>query len=718
MRQKTRPFWSFAQLWAALLAVVGVSSCASLPEPPAPVATDTSVASPHPLCQYWPQTCVKGLIHACNPATGKHDVPAGTCPAGYDCGAAGCLPKCTQETAQCSPDGLTVWECDAKRVGKVPATIRLCSGATPKCVAGECAGVCSSGSPPGCVDDRHRRTCVAGAWVSELCPAAQPVCADGACTHLCASEFTACNKELEVICQAGKPAKVQSCTGALQSCQQGLCVTKECEGVQKACQGGKLATCQAGMWSEPQACDPGYTCKGTGCEGLPCAEGAVGCAGYAVVRCQAGSAKVEELCKFPDTCRGGRCVEACTQGRSWCAGGDLKRCDSGVLPTTEACGPGLQCLELGDQATCTQAPCSKAGYSCLVNHIVACSGPGSYSASSSTACAVGQVCSQGDCIPGPSVCKMDSYPSPVCLKGQAVGCNIDGQWRLSDPCLGPNEYCASAGCKAAACRPGASFCVGNAVKGCGGGGWGTETCAANQMCQLGHCLTPKCEPNWKPPADQPKLGFRAVQWQWLPPGSGCNLGGSAAADNGAWLLEPWLPSKTLQNWAGAAVEVVVAPTVQAGAELQLWAAMPTPLGLEVLNHSVDRSVADCPSLFRLPAKPAAPWQWQADPAAVLLLPLPGLGYALQMPLRRVQAQAQAVAGDPKSWDLTVCGALDIAAWLQRLDLAPALLFTELSASRTVMVAALVKDLWPDVDADGNGLPESLGVAVRIRLQAE
>jgi hypothetical protein len=327
--------------------------------------------------------CPAGLL-----ACGDRCVDAMVDPS--NCGACGnsCAPgKLCDGTGTCKltcQTGMIV--CDSRCTD--PMTDRIFCGATETCRGGDAGDVCDAGEicngsgqcdlscQPGlldcdgtCVDPMtDRRYCGAtetcsGEQAGTLCGPGEVCNGAGECELSCQPGLVNCNGtcidpetdrahcgaagSCEGEDQGEKCAAGEICNGAGAcelSCQKGLI---DCDGTcidpmtdRNHC--GAAYDCKAQF--EGEACDPGKICDGTGSCELSCQDGLIDCEGTCINpmtdrdHCGASGSCYGDLagapCEGNDLCVDGECRAACPEGTSACGGlcvdvdGDEEHCGS------------------------------------------------------------------------------------------------------------------------------------------------------------------------------------------------------------------------------------------------------------------------------------------------------------------------------------------------------------------------------------------------------
>jgi hypothetical protein len=212
------------------------------------------------------------------------------------------------------------------------------------------------------------------------------------------------------------------------------------------------------------------SCTGSLSCGEPqCSEGATECRGDAVVVCERGDngcvAWGEPADCAPRSCSLGACSDTCTDecasGETRCAGGDVQSCGEGdsdpcadwLAPV--ACSDGDTCSNGACGGTCTDE-CAGTERRCSGDGYIECGdrdGDGCREYGAPVACADGQSCDAGACVPI-SECT-DECTASGCDAGTFEACgNFD-----SDPCMdasagtfcGASDVCTARACEATGC---------------------------------------------------------------------------------------------------------------------------------------------------------------------------------------------------------------------------------------------------------------------------
>lgn len=265
-----------------------------------------------------------------------------------------------------------------------------------------CTGACRAGT----------QTCAGGAWgpcVGEVLPSPE-VCnlGDDDCNGLvddgttcplgyaCTSGIclpASCNLEGGVLCPTG-----YTCSGVVGgTCTAVNCPTTPC-GPGLVCQGGATPTCVdpcAGVTCGAGSACSGGLCTAGGCHLAPCAATQV-CLGGACVAnpCNALTCPTGTFCRVSQmgATAVGDCVRSCAYVT--CAAGQVCGADGFcVSPATcsPACAAGQTCVS----GACVPDPCYGVG------------------------CGTGQVCNGGACVDDP--CTLMTCPVGTCSGGQCVG---------------------------------------------------------------------------------------------------------------------------------------------------------------------------------------------------------------------------------------------------------------------------------------------------------
>ncbi|MFH1530554.1 MAG: hypothetical protein ABIK09_07455 [Pseudomonadota bacterium] len=449
---------------------------------------------------------------------------AGACPCTAYAVATGAAALCSNENEHgtcsgmrtCTGEGLT--PCDAATPGE-----ELCNGQDDDCDGATDEVDCDDGN----------------ACTADLCEGA------GGCTHVAATGGECLDGDA---CTIGDHCEAGACVGSPLSCNDGNgCTVETC-----APQLGCLYEYTTDPCNDGDPCSVGDTCLAGTCVGLPgaceCQDdgdclalvGGDLCVGQwycskarspfqcleipnSAVVCP-GPVGVDQHCYDqicqPDT---GDCVEVPINGGGPCEDGDA--CTVPDICNVGACvsGPGANC---NDGNPCTDDACNPASGCVSVLNSAPCD--------DGDACTVGDVCSQGACVPGQPMACDDGNPctADACVAG--LGCQyaaIDGACSDGNACT-TGDHCAGGWCVPQGVIPcddgnpctddsctlggGCVHAVNNAP--CDDG----DLCTLSDVCSLGSCLSGQplaCSDGNPCTADSCVNG---IGCQYAPVGGGCD----------------------------------------------------------------------------------------------------------------------------------------------------------------------------------------------------
>ncbi len=377
--------------------------------------------------------CVDGQLTVC--ASNGAAVEVKACPAGEICHAGACKPTvCAPGAAYC--DGSVAKACAAD--GLSATTLEDCgkAGAAQVCLGGKCAAQACQVGKQACADVGTLATCKAdgSGWTMTPCPNGQACTLDTCKPMVCKPFAKACEGAKVAQCDASGTlsSQVQDCALADQVCVAGACTAKVCQAGQKTCIDASLASCNAGgtAWDKV-SCAAGEVCASGVCKVTVCAANAKTCSGTQVLVCDAtgtAQSKAEDCAVTAKTCQNGACVaQACQPGQKACVDGAVGTCKvDGSAWDKVACGNGQAC----SAGACKAVVCTANAKSCNGKEVQQCDASGTAQSTLENCATTGKSCAQGACV------------APFCGDGAV---NVAGE-ECDDGNVKDGDGC-SAGCK-------------------------------------------------------------------------------------------------------------------------------------------------------------------------------------------------------------------------------------------------------------------------------
>ncbi len=595
-------------------------------------------------------------------------------------------------------------------------------------VAADVAPACLPG-PATCATANSVAVCSPdGALQTLLCGPAQ-VCLGGKCKlQICKANAQACDGDKVAACDASGTTLlvVKDCAALGQQCENAACAPKVCEGGSKHCAGDVAQVCspQGTAWLTVADCAAlGSVCKLGACVPIPCADGGLGCEGDAVVQCAGKDWKTVQDCGAKnEVCAAGKCQKTlCNVGNFDCVGGMYTTCEAPGLawslplacPVNTACAPGIGCLP---------APgiCQPDDSGCKGTQPMACDAAGTASPTGDDCAKSGQVCTGGACKA--KLCKPGALG---CQDNHAVACNDAGtDWLLGQDCGA--QVCSDGVCKTKVCGQGQTACAGANLALCNGN-WQFSACPqAGQVCSAGACVKPACKPE---SPQGPVIAFAALPY--APLAAACDLNDDKKPDSALGVLAQFnqagasaqaaLAKVRVLAWSGtpqlpevAILPALVTPT---GA----WAGCPGPACARLVEpdaYDLQAGAALCPAKALLAGGVIDPQTGAAavgGGGSVVVIPLQAGVLALEVPLFGARLVGK-LAGDlaaPKGFEGVLCGAVPHDALAAAFDQIPDAAFPQGSAAKLQFAKLITNLVQPDLDLDGDGKKESVSAAFAV-----
>ena len=372
-----------------------------------------------------------------------------------------------------------------------------CNEATCNQLTGECEALAS---PNGKLCDDGNGCTVAASCLEGQCQGGQQVnCNDGnSCTDDGCDEADGCTNTPntascedgdvctagdtceEGICKAGKavdcndssPCTIDSCepaSGCLHAPSAGACNDGNACTDGDHCDGGEctfdtLVVCDDNNFCTTDSCDPGGGCAYK-LNSAPCDD--------------------SDLCTTGDHCHLGECIGSgylpCDDGNPCTDDACEAESGCGFTPNSDPCSDGTDCtvgdqcsngwclpgptLDCNDENPCTDDSCDPVDGCVNVNNVAACS--------DDNACTDGDLCSNGSCGSGPALDCDDDSPCTADSCDAAVGCtNVP----LAGECDDGDECTDGDTCAQGVCVPGAPVTCND------GNGCTDDSCAPNSGC--------------------------------------------------------------------------------------------------------------------------------------------------------------------------------------------------------------------------------------------
>ncbi|MBM4343654.1 MAG: hypothetical protein FJ100_09790 [Deltaproteobacteria bacterium] len=561
-----------------------------------------------------------------------------------------------------------------------------------------------------------------------LCGPAQ-LCVAGKCKmQLCKPGATACDGAKVAACDATGTAVqwVKDCAAQGLLCENAVCAPKVCDAGTKHCAGDVAEVCSpvGTAWLTVADCAvAGAVCKLGACAPIPCADGGLGCEGNAVVQCSGKNWQpVQDCGAKAEVCAAGKCQKTlCNVGDFDCVGGLYTTCEPPGLvwslplacPLNTACAPGIGCLP---------APglCQPDDTGCKGTQPMVCDASGAATATGEDCANSGQVCSGGACKP--KICKPGALG---CQDNHAVACNDAGtQWLLGQDCGA--QTCVAGTCKTKVCGQGQTTCAGAGLALCGGA-WQIAACPkVGEVCLAGACVAPTCKPN---PPTGPVVALAALAY--APVTAACDLNGDNKPDSALGALAQFnqagasaqaaLGKLRVLLWSGTpqAPEVAILPAI--ATPTASWSTCPGPncaLSVEPDGYELLSDAAMCPAKAVLAGGLVDLATGQAavgGGGSVVVVPLQAGILALEVPLFGAQLVGK-LSGDlaaPKAFAGVLCGAVPHQALAAAFDQVPDAAFAGGAAAKLQFAKLVVNLVQPDLDLDGDGTKESVSAAFAV-----
>ncbi|HEY3448915.1 MAG TPA: hypothetical protein VGK67_21320 [Myxococcales bacterium] len=258
------------------------------------------------------------------------------------------------------------------------------------------------------------------------------------------------------------------------------------------------------------ACPPKTVCTSGSCVACSdqCAAGAYRCSGSNSEKCVVGAGgclvwEKYQTCGYGEICQGGSCVSCsgCSSGDSKCLNATTEQtCEWNLFTgctewAQDTCARGSVCT--GNACARCDTVCAAGTRGCSGNVPVECKADAYGCTTWSQEAACSTFCSGGAC----GVCGTScTAGAKECHATKLATCGKDVNncpvWNESDCAAG--QYCSAGACVAcpAGCTPGSKQCAGNQIMECKQQASGCyaltpgATCAADQICKSGSCITP------------------------------------------------------------------------------------------------------------------------------------------------------------------------------------------------------------------------------------
>ncbi len=441
------------------------------------------------------------------------------------CDAGTCRHTCATGFADCDGDPANGCEVDLRAsTSHCGACGARCdpSNGVAACRAGVCAiercnathGDCDGNVTNGCETDLRVAVLHCG-MCGTSCPSqtnASPTCVAGACATVCTSGFQDCDGVTANGCEADLRTSVDNCgacgracrpAGGSGVCMGGVCSVRACDAGRADCDGDPSNGCEADTTRDLRACGMcGVACPSpagsvatcaSGTCSFTCNTGLANCDGVASNGCETDTRVTTAHCggcgmacadrtNSAATCSAGRCAYTCDAGFADCDGNPANGCEVDTRTSSDHCGAcGRVCRVAGGAGVCTAGSCSVSACDrgladCDMNptngcetdvagNVRSCGGCGvvcpspAGSAATCASGACGFACNVGlaDCNRvTDDGCEVDTRTSTAHCGGCGMACATRA---------GASATCVAGGC-VYACNAGFADCDGVASNGC------------------------------------------------------------------------------------------------------------------------------------------------------------------------------------------------------------------------------------------------------------
>jgi len=460
-------------------------------------------------CQPGATFCLRGDVYLCS-ADGLTSTQQQICGAGSFCDAASgkCQARiCTPGDHSCV-DG-QVGTCNA--LGSAYEDLRACKK-HEVCEQGACAAIVCDRDGYACDDGGHLVHCNETGTVTSV---VQTCGSDQTCrvdpesdVHECAAKAceagkTACDGNRIAVCNAdgsGFESGGTEC-GPSKVCFGGTCKAKVCTAGTRFCKDGDVRLCtEQGSNSQLyQTCDDAddfCDVASATCKTQVCTPNELGCNGQVAATCKADgsgylAAGAVDCAAAKKTCELGTCKpKVCTPSATFCSSGNVYQCNAagtGSSLLTTCTASSYFCSANGDTASCSYDVCTAGTLGCSNNTITTCRADGSgYD--------LGTDCGAKACVNGACAAKVCTPDKFQCSGTTSQLCNATGTaWINFDDCAA-NTYCSatSGRCELDVCPAGAKACVNEQLGTCSADGsalsaGATDCKASSNVCTLAGC---------------------------------------------------------------------------------------------------------------------------------------------------------------------------------------------------------------------------------------
>lgn len=621
--------------------------------------------------------------------------------------------------------------------GPTVQVIQDCGATNEACDQGVCKAKVCQPFEQLCVNDTTMKTCNPSgtAWEPDLdCAMMMPnaICANNQCVELpCKGPGQlGCVGKNVVECNGAQVKTVQDCGLTNLVCVAGACAQPICTPGKTECDGDDMAICNAdgsGYDAKLPCAMMGMTCFDGQCQKAPCKPGDLGCDGDKVVQCSGALPQVLQDCAaIGQVCDKAACVlPSCAPGEALCDGSKVMYCN-GKGTGYEV---GEDCSQMGGSCVngqCVAMPCGPGGLGCVGSDVVQCDAAGKSFVTVQACGDAGGTCANGACA------------SPICAPafGECNGtvaqmCNDTGSaFGKTTDCAAKGQSCSAGTCTNLSCAPGLSGCQGASQMTCpaSGAGWQAKACPAGQVCLGSSCLQPTCSL----PATMPSQAIRLMLWGPLGTDQACDLNGDGAPDNAA--KSSGLAIAAVFPQPGATTSVVVAATngwatdgtafdvqllIAQAAAGQTCSATATASSCKVtvdpLNYDLPGKVGTCAAKGILAQAKVAGTKFTAGgTSSVAYLPVGPAPIAKLVTVKMARMVGDTVPG-PGWKGLTkgrFCGAIDKNELVASIDAINPLWLQGMGISAADLSNSIAKSLTPDIDANNDGVKESVSFVLR------